>query len=125
MIERFGRLPVPVRVGLAAAAMALFAAADLALVVRTSPWRADVLVAAALGALAAWPFRWRARSRAEKIALTSAIAVFAAVMVWARVTGRIASSFAFVFSVIVLSLPVQRARGRSDPPETPGGPPPA
>lgn len=115
MLERLGRLPVVPRVLLAASAMALATIIDLAFVVRTSPWRPEVLVAAALGALAAWPFAWRARSRVDKVALAAAILAFAAAMLWARMTGRLVSSFAFLVSVIVLSLPVQRARGFMEP----------
>jgi hypothetical protein len=114
VIERFGRLPVPVRVALAAAGMALATLLDLTYIAKTSPWRIDVAIAAALGALAAWPFEWRARTRAQKTALIGVIAAFGAAMVWARLTGRINSSFAFLFSVLVLSVPVQRARGHRE-----------
>lgn len=118
MIERFGRLPVPLRIAAAALAMGLATAADLALFVKTSPLRIDVAIAASLGAIAAWPFAWRARTRIQKGALIGVIAAFGAAMVWARVTGRIVSSFAFVFSVVLLSLPVQRARGFMEPRQT-------
>lgn len=119
MIERFGRLPVPVRVVLAAAGMALATLADLTYIAKTSPWRIDVAIAAALGALAAWPFTWRARTREQKAALIGVIAVFGAAMVWARLTGRIHSSFAFLFSVLLLSVSVQRARGHKEVRPTP------
>ena len=118
MIERFRRLPVPVRIALAAAGMALATVLDLAYIAKTSPWRVDVAISAVLGALAAWPFAWRARTRAQKAALIAAIAAFGVAMVWARVTGRIHSSFAFLFSVLVLSISVQRARGHLEPSAT-------
>jgi hypothetical protein len=119
VIERLGRLPVPLRIAAAALAMGLATAADLTFFVKTSPVRIDVAIAAALGALAAWPFAWRARTRVEKGGLMVGIAAFAAAMVWARLTGHIASPFAFVFSVVLLSLPVQRARGSMEPREAP------
>lgn len=119
MIERLGRLPVPLRIAAAALAMGLATVADLAFFVKTSPMRVDVAIAVALGALAAWPFAWRARTPIEKGALIGGIAAFGAAMVWARVTGHIASSFAFIFSVILLSLPIQRARGFMEPRQAP------
>lgn len=107
------RLPVPLRIAAAALAMGGATAADLAFFVKTSPLRIDVVVATLLGAFAAWPFAWRARTRIERGALMAGILAFGAVMLWARLTGHIVSSFAFIFSVILLSLPVQRARGRA------------
>jgi hypothetical protein len=121
VIERFGRLPVPLRIAAVALAMGLATVADLALFVKTSPWRIDVAIAAALGALAAWPFAWRARTPVQKGLLIAAIASFGGAMVWARVTGHVVSSFAFVFSVVLLSLPVQRARGFMEPRHAPDG----
>lgn len=120
MLEALGRLPVAARVALAALVMGAATAADLAWIVKTSPVRVDVVVAAALGALAAWPFPWRARTPLQRGALVAGILAFGAAMVWARLTGRIVSSFAFIFSVILLSLPVQRARGNLGV-RTPGG----
>src|SRR5450759_4304235 len=99
--------------------MGLATSADLALFVKTSPLRIDVAIAASLGAIAAWPFTWRARTPIQKGVLIGVIAAFGAAMVWARVTGHIASSFAFVFSVVLLSLPVQRARGFMEPRQAP------
>ncbi|MDO8964544.1 MAG: hypothetical protein Q7W30_08660 [Coriobacteriia bacterium] len=118
MIEWFGRLPAPARMILAAAALGLATFVDL-LFQKVWPWRAEVILSAALGALAAWPFAWRARTRVDNAFLVVAIVLFAVGMVWARVNGHVASSFAFIFSVILVSLPVQRARGRlvSAPPE--------
>jgi hypothetical protein len=116
VIERFRRLPVPVRMGLVAAVMCVATILDIVYIVKTSPWRIDVVIAGVLGAIAAWPFSWRADTRAKRAALMVGIAAFGAVMVWARVTGRIQSSFAFVFSVLLLSIPVQRARGPREAP---------
>jgi hypothetical protein len=126
VIEWFLGLPGAARVALGASVMAVLTWADLTWFVKTNPWRIDILIAAALGALAAWPFKWRARTTPERYLLMGAIAAFAIGMVWLRVTGRLASSFAFIFSVILLSAPVQRARGYllDQPPkdgETPSG----
>lgn len=113
MTEWFGRLPAAARVLLAAGVMAAATAADLAFVAKVSPMRIDVAIAAALGALAACPFTWRVRSRLQNVLLITGIVAFGTAMVWARVNGHLASSFAFIFSVVLVSLPVQRARGRS------------
>lgn len=116
----FERLPGWGRAVLGGLGLGLAAIADLVLIMKTDPWRPEVVIYAALGALAAWPFTWRARTRAQRGWLAAAVIVFAVVAVWARVTGRIANSSAFfVFSALVLAVPVQRARGHEHSPRPP------
>lgn len=117
MIAAFERLPAWARVLLASAALTLAAMGDLAFIVKTDPWRPSVLVYTVLGALAAWPFRWRVRTRADQFALATGLTAFAVAMVWGRITGRLVSSSGFfIFSALTLALPIQRARSKDSAP---------
>lgn len=115
MTSFFGRLPGWIRIPLVAAVVALGVWWTMRSLVNVDTWTWEIGLGAALGALAAWRFRWRARGVWQQRLLAGAVSVFAIAMIVAHVRGLDHGNTAFfLFSVLLVSLPYGRALGREE-----------
>jgi hypothetical protein len=111
----FGRLPGWVRIPLTAALVALGVWWTASILMKVDPWSWEIVLGAALGALAAWQFRWRAKAVWEKRLLMGAVLAFALAMIVAHVRGLDHGNTPFfLFSVLLVSLPYSRAMGHEE-----------
>jgi hypothetical protein len=111
----FGKLPGWVRVPLLAVLVGGGVAWIMTSMLKADPRSWEPVLGAALGALAAWRFRWRARATWQRRLLMAAVAVFAAGMIAAHLAGADhGNTWFFLFSVLLVSLPYGRAIGREE-----------
>ena len=115
MTALLGRLPGWVRVPLVALVVAAGVWWTMRSMLKVDPWSWEVAVGAALGALAAWRFRWRARTKPTRWLLLAGVGVFAVGMIVAHVRGiDHNNTIFFLFSGLLVSLPYNRALGREE-----------
>lgn len=115
MTSLLGRLPGWVRVPLVALVVAAGVWWTMRSMLKVDPWSWEVAVGAALGALATWRFRWRARTKLQRWLLIAVVGLFAAGMIAAHLRGvDHGNTIFFLFSGLLVSLPYNRALGREE-----------